>query len=137
MKLYRIIGQREYFKRTGKLPIDHVVSSNLTELKKLCTQLRTNWRKEGLSHTVRIESIETLKATSVLLGKVLSAEDTELLIKSRTTLKEWTYEHSEPTADAVSRDSEPRSKLPERVPDVAGKRRRVSRKRVAKRQRKG
>jgi len=109
MKLYRIIGQREYFTDTGMLPIDHIVSSNLTAIKKECTKLRTTWRKAGLSHKVRIESLETFKITSKLLGLTLSTENTEHLIKSRTTLKEWTYEHcteSIEQSEPVSRGKE-------------------------------
>lgn len=137
MKLYRIIGHREYFKQTGKLPIDHVVSSNLTELKKTCTELRALWRKTGLSHTIRIESIETFKATTALLVKALSAEDTELLVKSRTTLQEWKYEHTERPTESTPRKKSKRTAVSERVRQPTRRNRRTAGKRKPQRKRKG
>jgi hypothetical protein len=137
MKLYRIIGQREYFSNTGMLPIDHIVSSNLTEIKKECTKLRTTWRKAGLSHKVRIESLETFKITSKLLGRTLSTENTEHLIKSRTTLKEWTYEHcpeSIEQSESLSRGQE--APMLQRNREIAVPDKRTSRKRGRPRKRK-
>lgn len=95
MKLYRFAGSAELFQACGKLPIKHTVSGNLTELKKYSNKWRAEARKTGLEHRVYIEIIHIDTLNQAILAKALSFEDTELLIKLSSKLKEWEWKRGQ------------------------------------------
>jgi hypothetical protein len=93
MKLYRFSGRASLFPGCGLLPIDHTVTGNLTELKKLALKWRAAARKAQLEYVVYIE----IKITATLLATVLSSENTEHLVESSTRLKTWEHYHDSTT----------------------------------------
>lgn len=91
MKLYRFAGRMELFPNCGLIGIIPLVSANLTELKKFANKWRTQTRKQQLEYVVYIEAIDIKLLDKALIIKVLSEDDSEILIRSTVELKTWKW----------------------------------------------
>lgn len=97
MKLYRFRGRKEIYKGCGRLLIDPIVRSNLTELRKIANKLVLEWKKAELSFFLSLEELEIIAPTQSLMIEVLQNEDPEFLVKSKKILKEWVNENRDAT----------------------------------------